>query len=587
MTSSNTALTEFVPKIEKQSAIICSNEFKKYLSKSEFKLLSPLSDSITVYMYDIKYVIVNKEDLKLYKSRHLPVGMNVVEIRTSLDEVKRAFYKDNFKVIPEELLNKQKISTLEVQSIILNKEDVSIQDKYVYMLVKSYLDFETTERTRTPGDRWVNIENLIEWVKMTYMSSDIAKLLPHFLKSSFVLHDQTAKKKIFKVVAKNTVLEDRSGLYTTHILKRSERFSFKSFVKLVVEFLYAQPTAENRTHGIDYLSEIADAPASKRGKMISRHASNLLGSTNQAHIAKIVGISQARVSQICKDFLKVYSFRQISREEYENENFNFFTENGIKSPLLRRYHLETGINSETGEVTAESRYFILLGTKLISHFFYKSTIVGVTKRKVKTRSGEVVEVEKRERRSLPLLANSTKYSTKLRNVTSNTDVQLMNKEKTNPRPYASNHEVNKCVENTVQIVARKKSSAYDKLTSFILKDMILDLIETVKVGKLDRKIKKMSLARKQIGREIYSINKQLEDAKRLDQDSLWIAKLQTVSSAYNRIKNILKEVDNRIIEESKHTTFTSDSSSLDELFDLTNELDNNNDSENLTVENEF
>ena len=552
----------------KKPAIICSKEFKKYLDKNNHKLLSILDDSVTIYLYDIKYVLLTAEDFKQYKAKHLPIGMNAIEIKTSLQEMKRAFYKDCYKTIPESILNKKKIASLEMNSIILSKTDVSIEDKYVYMLTKSFLDYETIKRLRTPGDRWIQIENLIEWVRLTYRSTDISDLLPHFLKSSFVLHDQSnTKRRVFKVIDKNTVLEDKSGLYTTHILNRTDRFSFKSFVRLTVEFLYALPTAENRTSGIDYLSEIADAPASKRGKMIAKYSSDILGSTNQAHIANIVGISQARVSQICKDFLKVYSFKQVSRDEYENENFNFMNENGINSPLLRKYHLETGIDSETGEVTTASRYYVLVGSKLISHFFYKSSIVGNTKRKIKTRSGEIIEIEKRERRSLPILANSTKYSTQLRNITSNTDVQLMNTQKPNTRPYALKHEVNKSVENIVQIVARKKTSAFDKLTSFVLKDMILDLISTVKVGKFDRSFKKMSVARKQIGKEISLINKQLKDAKESDMDTLWIAKLQTVSYAYNRIKRILKEVDSRIIQQSKHL-FTLDSESLDSLIDL-------------------
>jgi len=461
---------------------------------------------------------------------------------------------------------------------------VTLQDKYLYELTRSFLDTETADRKRVPGDRWVNVEDLRKWVKLTFRTTDVDGFLPHFLKSSFVLHDQTIKKGIFKLQTKQGVLGDKSGIYTTHIMKRNERFSFKAFLRTTVEFLYAMPTAENRTSGIDYLSEIAEAPAGKRGKLISKYSSSILGTTNQAHIAKIVGISQARVSQICKDFLKVYSFKQISREEFENTNFEYKNENGVKSPLLRKYHLESGVDSLTGEVTIDNRYYVLIGSKLVSHFFFKSSIVGMTKKKVRTRDGKELEIEKLERRELSLLANSTKYKTQLKHVNATTNVQLNNKPKTNTRHYAYNNEVEKCVENNMlQIVAHTRRIANDKLTSFVLKEMILNLIETVKVGKLNKSVRQMNVMRKQIGREINLINTQLNN-RSLQMDSLYVFKLQTISSAYNRIKNILKEVDTKILNQSKHFYSNSDlDSSFDSEIDstltlLSSILDSNTDS---------
>lgn len=540
--------------------ILTTKKLKRYFNNAVCT-----NDSTIFATSHFDYIIMEKlEYIKTINKN--PSLKSVCFIEVTENDLIKAYFKNNHKKIPQNILNNYKLINLRIDSDVMTNMTIDIKDKYTFIISKAYLDFIKDDDGRKKGDRWIEISSLISFAK-NHCKYDISGFLPQFLKSSFVSIDKSDKKTArFQLKTKEEIYNKRSFIYATVILERNERFSFKKFIKTAVEFLYAMPRPVARTSGVDYLSEIASATPAKRKRLMEKYATELVGYTNQSYISKLCGISQARVSQICRDFLKVYTFQEISEKEFNDNNFESMNENGHKNHTLRKYQLEKGIDLESGEIKYKTVYYALKGTRLISHLHFASSIYAPTKKQIITRSGEEIEIVKSVRKDMTVLANTLRYATKYQKLKTTNKVHL--NPKTDSRPYAKSNEVTKCADNTRQVVARSNRIAFDKLTSTTLKNLYLDLVQTSKIENIRRE-RGIAKSRKQIGYSTFLINKQLQeetlDAKRRLQ-------LQVISNAYNKIKSLVKSVDERIMNQR---TPNWNVSIDDELSNLDSFLDDN------------
>jgi len=531
--------------------IICSDEFYSRLNKKDFFIIKVSNAPTTPFnTYSITRAIITPKDrIKLHNANIIKYNDSRITL-TDIETIDRAYQStgkyDSFDV---SLLNKHKMISLFLPSIILNSDVYTSAQRYVYILAVAFIEHQVKQGLLQQGKRWVNVENFKKWcIKNFRVGEKFDSCLDEFLESPFVAHNQVKLKGLFCLEPQKVIFGTSTFIYANYIPKRTERMTYTDFMRLQVEFLYSMPLPIERTTFQDYHAELDGLNDNQKKKRVKYNMSERIGAVTQESIAKMCGISQARVCQITTRFNKVYSFKKLTSEVYEALQFQSKNEAAKQSPIARKYWCENGINSETGEMEYQTSHYVAIGSKLLSHLEFKSSIYAKTDRTKTSRlTGEKHELEKCERRNLSYLCDSYRYATTLKPSTTSTKIALISKKKPSTRPYATRNGLNEVLtgnENmTYQIVAKRLTTAFEKLTSFELKRMILELIQVGTIGKLHGKQKNLSDIRKYIGYQLSKISTRL---KTTESGTLLYTQLLSILTTYNRLKKVINPIDLKI-----------------------------------------
>ena len=289
-------------------------------------------------------VFVKEDMLKFYKriysSDILTTKYTNVNQQTALHSKRELFLlslqNNDFLNQPSHFNKFRSLPIKYLEEIIENPYESS-KAKYYYTVIKAIIaDAKRYELIKTSSNA-INLELLYGALKAINVKSfnkkQFKKDLHQIKDSNYFSH---INKDYIRIKTNNELLfnskNKRHNLYTDRILKKSEIFSEKVFLKESVYFIKSKPLVKNELNSD--ISVISDD-----------------------YVAKRLNITNARVKQITKNFLKVY---QMCLVDERHHNY--------RTMVDEKFSMSVNIQGKKYGIFSN-------GSKLISNMFFKSYIL--------------------------------------------------------------------------------------------------------------------------------------------------------------------------------------------------------------------
>jgi len=177
-----------------------------------------------------------------------------------------------------------------------------------------------------------------------------------FLESSFV---QSSNKEGFVLSTHKEIFSDKHHIYSTIVINSNaksdlyKQMKYQDFVKISTVFLYGIP---------------------QKTRMYKEKISGIQP-MGQTGIGNSLGLTTGRINQITKGQKKVYIWTEVTAHEKHSSKY-------FRNSYVTDIH---NLGVQKNNEFKKSKYYKLIGTKLLTHLNYKSFVQGEVKGVLRTR----------------------------------------------------------------------------------------------------------------------------------------------------------------------------------------------------------
>ncbi len=340
--------------IKTASIIVCDKESYLELWKNK----QPKQNIIIFEINSENYVL--PKELKEFQNPFLPSFQLIQKIVESDESFQNKFLLTSAKTLLKHL-KKLKLKKDNSRELTYNEFIYFLQnfcfDTNINTKSKTNLKTKTNSDTNTNSDTTNDQDDL----NQDDLNQDF---LQNFLNSSFIEVNDIANKS-FIIKTDNDLLFGNSNGHQLYIELVLKRFNLRIFKQHCIKMVYGKPQPSTNDYDISCIS--------------------------QKTVSKKLGLTPSRIQQVTKDDKKIFKFIELTKDEYNyikhfEPEFPLYEIKNTKKDFVKpntKTKPKT-VNQDTNpEMKLFSRYFRVLGTKLLTSYNYKSIIKGELKGKEK------------------------------------------------------------------------------------------------------------------------------------------------------------------------------------------------------------
>lgn len=289
----------------------------------------------------------SKTNIKKFKEKYKIHNLILVNENNFEKSIVNYCKKYNFRdYLNDNILNKYKSKyKFYIYEDILNL-NIDLYYKYFLTIAWTYLNEKNKNNLNRKNKRIIDKSEFRKFFyELGYRPQEFAESrgnyslqyrLDKFLNSYHFCNK--IDENTYELLPKHHFFNSKNSLYVLYRIKDGEKFKYKQFHDLAIEFLYAKPQENNTPNNVQ--------------------------TTTLRNIADVLKISHVNVHKTVEKKLKVYKFKVITEQEYQNN----IALNNMEGVFKYNYKL----NYKKGKQFTV--YLQNIGSKLISNLQYRTVI---------------------------------------------------------------------------------------------------------------------------------------------------------------------------------------------------------------------